>query len=118
MRYETALMESLLRTLNHKESKIYLVIQLSASENVILITAEKEIFVGTINPIIKQYISHIMQKVHENYMKLKTRQDVTDEPEGGHTPDTIANFILTKDSFLQAVRQKIDNVTVDQIRHT
>ena len=111
-------MESMLRTLNHKKSKIYLVIQLAASENVILITAEKEIFVGTIDPVIKQYISHIMQKVHENYMTLKTRQDVTDEPEGGHTPETITSFILSRDLFLQAVKQKIDNVIVDQIRYT
>jgi hypothetical protein len=116
MLYKDALLEAFQRAMNKRATKIYLVIKLADSDNLILITASRDVLMGTYSSLMFRYVHHILSQIHRQYLKIKRRYGVSDEPEGGDTPLYLENFLLTRHLFLNALITKIEELSVDQLR--
>lgn len=113
--YRTAMMRALNRALVHRDSSIFVVIKFSDRDNYVLITHSKDTFMGTAEVIMHHYVTFILRFVKAQYLTLKARHGVADEPERGSSLDSIAALLISDNLFISTMMQKLNELTVDQV---
>jgi hypothetical protein len=110
--YRTTLLRALNKAFNHQDTSIFIVIKLSDQDQYVLITNSKETFMGSAEILMQQYINFILHFVRHQYLTLKARHGVADEPDQGATLCYIAELLVSDNLFIEALTQRLQDLTI------
>ena len=113
--YRTAVLRALNKAFMNKDTSIFVVVKFTNQDNYVLITNTKETFMGTAEVLMQRYLVFILHFVRNQYLTLKARHGVANEPERGSSLDKLATLITTDDLFISAMTQKLHELTIDQV---